>query len=164
MTAHELLGFMSPGLAQEILEFSYANDKPLYRSILNAVAEARKLRPVFYERKPRVERHVDMLAMLSRPRLEPMAGLLVRSWLLKTKTPMLRDFLDALGIAHEDGVVEDLPKAVEDAKLNAAIDALLAKHSQESVVVYLNAFQTMNEATWPNLATALSSDPRLQLK
>jgi len=53
LTSHELLGFMSPGLAQEILTFAYEADKPLYRATLGAVAEARKLRPVFLERQPR---------------------------------------------------------------------------------------------------------------
>jgi hypothetical protein len=31
------------------------------------------------------------------------------------------------------------------------------------VAVYLNAFNDMNEASWPNLKTMLESDSRLQL-
>ena len=57
LTSHELFGFMSPTLALEILTFAYETDKPLYRATLNAVAEARKLRPVFLERQPRPQRH-----------------------------------------------------------------------------------------------------------
>ena len=65
LTAHELLGFMSQALALEILSYAYESDKPLYHATLTAVAEARKLRPVFLERQPRAERHVTMLAALS---------------------------------------------------------------------------------------------------
>ena len=73
------------------------------------------------------------------------------------------DFLNALEIPNENGVVEDLPKSVPDAKLKAAVDNLLAKHPQEAVAVYLNAFNGMNEAHWPNLQTLLEGDTRLQL-
>ena len=76
---------------------------------------------------------------------------------------MLVDFLDALGIEHKEGVVEDLPPTMDDAKLRAAVDALLAKYPPEAVAVYLHAFNDMNEVDWPNLKTMLESDPRLQL-
>jgi hypothetical protein len=76
---------------------------------------------------------------------------------------MLVDFLNALEIPNEEGVVEDLPKSVEDAKLKIAVDSLLSKHPAEAVAVYLNAFNAMNEANWPNLKTILEGDARLQL-
>jgi hypothetical protein len=163
LTSHELLGFMSPALALEILTFTYENDKPLYRAALSAVAEARKLRPVFLERQPRPQRNATMLATLSRPALDMVTANLIRSWLLKKYKPMLADFLDALGIAHQEGVVEDLPPAMDDAKVHAAVDTLLAKYPPEAVAVYLHAFNEMNSVGWPSLKTMLESDPRLQL-
>jgi hypothetical protein len=104
-----------------------------------------------------------MLATLTRPDLEPAAGNLIRAWLVKKQNPMLVDFLDALGIAHKEGVVEELPSTMDDAKLRAAVEALLAKHPHEAVAVYLLAFNDMNEANWPNLKALLETDPRLQL-
>jgi hypothetical protein len=163
LTSHELLGFMSPALALEILTYVYETDKPLYRAVLAAVAEARKLRPVFLERQPRPQRHAAMLATLARPALEQVAGNLIRAWLLKKHKQMLIDFLDALGIAHQEGVVEELPPAMDDAKVRAAVEALLAKYPPEAVAVYLHAFNEMNEVEWPTLRTMLDSDPRLQL-
>ena len=163
LKSHELLGFMSPSLALEILTYVYETDKPLYHATLGAVAEARKLRPVFLERQPRPQRHTMMLATLSRPALDPVAANLLRTWLLKKHKQMLADFLDALGIAHQDGVVEDLPPAMDDAKVHTAVEALLAKYPPEAVAVYLHAFNEMNEVGWPNLKAMLESDPRLQL-
>ena len=163
LTSHELLGFMSPALALEILTYAYETDKPLYRATLSAVAEARKLRPVFLERQPRPQRHAMMLATLARPALDLVAGNLIRTWLLKKHKQMLVDFLDALGITHQEGVVEELPPAMDDAKVRAAVEALLAKYPPETVAVYLHAFNEMNEVEWPNLKTMLDSDPRLQL-
>src|SRR4029077_13150776 len=106
LTSHELYGFMSPNLALEILTYAFESDKPLYRATLQAVAEARKVRAVFLERQPRTERPTQMLSTLSRPALERVTGNLIRTWLVKKHKSMLADFLNALGIQHNEGVVE----------------------------------------------------------
>src|ERR1700704_2526746 len=109
LTSHELFGFMSPTLAQEILIHAYESDKELYRATLSAVAQARKLRPVFLERQSRTQRHATMIAALARPALDLVTGNLIRGWLLKKHNAMLCDFLTALEIPHKEGVVDDLP-------------------------------------------------------
>ena len=162
LKSHELLGFMSPTLANEILTFAFEEEKPTYRAVLQAVAEARHVRLVFMERQSRAQRNAAMLATLTRPHLDVAAATLLRAWLVKKQSAMLIDFLNALEIPNENGVVEDLPAAVDDAKLKAAVDALLTKHPPEAVAVYLNAFTDMNEANWPNLKTLLENEPRLQ--
>jgi hypothetical protein len=164
LTSHEILGFTTPSLALDILAYAYESDKPLYRTALAAVAEARHLRPVFLERQPRAQRHTAMLATLTRPALEVAAASLLRTWLLKKHTAMLMDFLDALGIPHKEGVVEEnLPETMDETKLRAAVDALLAKYTPEVVAIYLNAFTEMNEVEWPTLKAMLASDKRIQL-
>jgi hypothetical protein len=163
LTSHELIGFMSPTLANEIIIFTLETDKPTYRATVAAVAQARHLRPVFLEREPKSKRHAMMISSLSKPSLEAIAGSLLRNWLLKKYKSMLVDFLNALEIKNEEGVLENLPESMEDAKLKAAIENILAKYPPEVVTVYLNAFNDMNEANWPNLKTLLESDVRLQL-
>jgi hypothetical protein len=163
LTSHELLGFMSPALANEILTYVHETDKPFYRTIMSAVAEARKVRPVFLERQPRAQRETAMLATLARPALEMVTGNLIRAFLLKKYKAMLIDFLNALGIPNEEGVVENLPAAMDDAKLQTAVETLLGKYPHEVVAVYLNAFNEMNEVEWPNLKTMLEGEKRLQL-
>ena len=163
LTSHELFGFMSSALANEILLFAFDNEKPAYRATLNAVADARRVRPIFMERQPKPQRHAAMLSSLARPGLEAAAGNLIRTWLVKKHKSMLTDFLNALEIKNEEGVVEDLPSSVDDAKLKSAVEVLLNKYPHEATAVYLNAFNDMNEANWQNLKGLLESDPRLQL-
>lgn len=163
LTSHELIGFVSSGLANEILSFAFESDKPTYKAALASVAQARHLRPVFLERQPRAQREATMLATLTRPALDQMAGALIRAWLVKKHKAMLVDFLDAIGIQHKDGVVDELPPTMDDAKLKSAVDVLLGKYPPEVVAVYLNAFNDMNEANWTNLKSMLEADPRLQL-
>jgi hypothetical protein len=154
---------MSPVLASEILSFSFETDKPSYKSTLNAVAQARHVRPVFLERQPRVQRHALMTAALAKPNLEQAAAGLIRVWLVKKHRAMLVDFLTALGIPHNEGVVDDLPAAMDDEKLKAAVETLLTKYPPEAIAVYLHAFNDMNETGWTNLKSLLESDARLQL-
>lgn len=163
MKSHKIFAAMSSAVATDILEFSFANDKALYRAALEAVAQARKLRTVFLERQPRTERNAAIISFLSRPGLEVVSDNLLRAWLLKKHTAVLTDFLDALGIKHEAGVVEDLPKSVEDAALSNAIDALVKKHPREVVAIYLHAFNDMNESRWPNLDARLQEDVTLMV-
>ena len=70
---------------------------------------------------------------------------------------------NALGIKNDKGVVEDLPGTMDDAKLQAAVEILLGKYPPEVVSVYLNAFNDLNGAGWPNLKALLEADTRLQL-
>jgi hypothetical protein len=163
MTLNEIIGFMPQNLANEILEFTFSNDKGLYKAVSAEVAGALKLRPAFFEQKPRSERNKVILDMLTRPRMQNTAATLLRGWLLKAESPMLSDFLDELGIPHERGVVEDFPDKVDDARLDAAVEKLLAKYPPEKVVVYLNSFNAMNDCPWENLSAKLKGDNRLQM-
>ena len=163
LKSHELLGFMSPGLANEIVSSTHDTDKPTYKAAMAAVAEARHVRPKYLEHQPRAQRHATMLATLTRPALDLAAGTLIRTWLVKKQNAMLVDFLNTLGIENKDGVIENLPEVMDDAKLKSAVDVLLAKYPHEHIAVYLNAFNDMNEANWANLKTMLEGDPRLQL-
>jgi hypothetical protein len=163
LTAHEIFGFMSPALALEIVDYLHASEKDIYRATLQGVAEAKKVRPLFLERKPRAERHREMVEALTKPRLDFVALNVLQTWLLKKQAPLLVDFLDALGIAHKNGMVDDLPATMADDKLKSAVDHVLAKYQREHVAVYLCAFNDLNEAKWPTLTEMLDKDERLQL-
>ena len=164
MNASEIFQHLSPGLAEQTLSYLNTAEKPTYKVAIQTLAAQRKLRPVFVERKPRVERHAWMQGALARPANEQIAANLLQMWLMGAQAPVLCDFLDALGIEHDEhGGIENLPEAPDAEKLRAAVDGLLAKHPAEVVAVYLQSFQTMDIAGWPALADLLEKDARLHL-
>jgi hypothetical protein len=163
MKASELFVFMSRRLALDIVEFTHANDREMFSAVLDVIAQARKVRPVFLQRQPRQERFHLMVASLGRPNAEVAAENLIRNWLLKKHAELLSDFLDRLQIKHDKGVVENLPPSVDTQLLHRTIDELLQKYPGETVAVYLWAFNHMNETRWPNLDDLLQEDARLQL-
>ena len=61
-------------------------------------------------------------------RSKPPPPRLIRVWLVKKQRQMLVDFLNALGLPNNEGVVDDLPATMDDAKLKSAIETLLAKY------------------------------------
>ncbi len=163
MTANEMFAEISPALATRIVEEVHATDKDLYRVALVAAAQAKKVRPVFLERQPRADRYRSMASALARTDMSTIAGNVISGWLVKTQQTLLTDFLNALKIPHQNGVVETLPEKVEDKDLHAAVDMLLGKYPPEVVGLYLRAFHDMNDANWPNLKQLLAEDVRLML-
>jgi len=163
LSSYELIGFISPELAHRILADTAEDNRDLYEATLGAVARLRGMRPQFLKKQPKPTRHKTMVQAMSKPAFDEAAGSLLRGWLLKHQIVLLTQFLDALGIEHEEGIVEELPETIADDALSAALYNLLANHDRDVVVLYLHAFHTMNDAGWPNLETALENDERLQL-
>ena len=163
LSFHELIGFMSPKMANRILEDTQANNREVYRALVASMAQAQKMRPVFIGRQPKERRHKSFVQMLSRAGSEEHAGNLIRGWLFKEQKDVLTDFLGKLGIEHEEGMVDNLPESISDDALNAAVNLLIEKYDRELVAVYLTAFNASNENRWGNLDALLAEDERLQL-
>jgi len=165
MAPHEIFARMSPQMVTQLLGFLFEKEKALYKAAVEALAKQRNLRPVFVERKPREERFEWLRNSLARRSSDAIAANLLQIWLVEAHSALLCDFLDGLGIEHdENGTVEQLPPAPPKEKLVPVVDGLLAKHEPAVVVVYLNAFQALDdEGGWESLGELLESDPRLTL-
>jgi hypothetical protein len=156
---------MPAATANALLSFVFEKEKPLYRATIESLATQRKLRPVFVERKPRNERFAWMHDALARKTSETVAAHLLQIWLVGAHSKLLCEFLDGLGIKHdENGTIEQLPEAPKKEQLSKVIDALLAAHDRAIVAVYLHAFQALDDKGWPTLAELLAEDPRLKLE
>jgi hypothetical protein len=163
LTAHEIFSGLTPAEAHEFFESFHEANKAAYKGAMQAAATRRKLRPVFLERKPRVERHQWIQGVLALPSTEDLGLEILQNWLLGLHRAMLGDFLDALDIKHEEGLIDDIPAQPDRAKLDAAVDAIAAKHPPLAVKIYLNLFQPLDAGAWPDLDALLVIDPRVAL-
>ena len=68
--------------------------------------------------------------------------------------PLMAAFLDALGLAHEDGLItsDEVPKP-ERARLGTAIDAIRASFPHHDVDLYLQTLVTIDADTWGEIET-----------
>jgi hypothetical protein len=79
---------------------------------------------------------------------------------LARQRPMMSAFLDALGIAHEDGLInEETVVKPENEKLRAAAASLAEAHPPEDVSLYLSTLVSQDPETWGELADLPQTSP-----
>ena len=74
---------------------------------------------------------------------------------LAEQRPMMGAFLDALGIAHEDGLIQEEHVQPDMARLPAATEAIRAAYPPEDVSLYLQTLVCQDPQTWGALGDAL---------
>jgi len=75
------------------------------------------------------------------------------SYHLERQRPMMSAFLDSLGIAHENGLINDETVSKPDAaKLKSAATELASKYPPDEVSVYLSTLVSQDPDTWGDLA------------
>ena len=93
-------------------------------------------------------KHLAGLAQVS----DLLAARLLISYHLEHERPMMAAFLDALGIAHEDGLIKDEePKKPDDATLDSAVTELSSKFPKQNVARYFWALLWQDPETWAGL-------------
>ena len=97
-------------------------------------------------------RHLVALGNVS----EMIAARLLVAFHLAHQRPMMASFLDALGIAHEAGLItaeQVLPPSLES--LTAARERLKATFGEAEVDLYLRTLMALDADTWANLDALL---------
>jgi hypothetical protein len=92
--------------------------------------------------------------LLSLPAVsEAVAARLLVAYHLEHRRPMMGEFLDALGMAHENGLIgEESLAAPSGERLRAAADALAATHAADDVSLYFTTLLWQDPETWGGLA------------
>ncbi|HXK11043.1 MAG TPA: hypothetical protein VMT70_15450 [Vicinamibacteria bacterium] len=124
----------------------------LASAALGALVKARHLRPQAARALP-ADARSRILATVLDPG-EPLAQGLLVSLHLAQRRPLLRAFLDALGLAHEDGILkDDAAEPVPLEKARGAVAALAAFPAGE-VRTYLNTLFVQDKERWAVLEAA----------
>lgn len=86
---------------------------------------------------------------------EAVAARLLVAYHLQQQRPMMGAFLDALGIAHDQGLIaEDQVEAPAPERLREAARAIAAAHPADDVALYLTTLMWQDPETWAGLAEA----------
>jgi hypothetical protein len=116
------------------------------------VALSRRLhfRPKSLQGLP-VEKRAKHLAHLSEVS-DPIATRALIAFHFSSRRPLMAAFLDALGIAHNEGLItaEDVP-APAAARLKEAVETLRTSFSGADVDLYLRTLAALDGDTWGNL-------------
>lgn len=165
MKACEIFQQVSPALGTEIIRYLRTELKEVYRAAVTTLAQQKKLRPEFVQKKSGDQQIAWILDSLRFKASEAVGEQVLQVWLMKAESPMLVTFLDALDVPHDGqgGIDGEIPKDFDAAKAKAAVAALVDAHPPEKAAVYLQIFQLQQPGGWPALAEAMAAEPRLKL-
>jgi hypothetical protein len=110
------------------------------------IAQQKKFRPksVLALDDERKAKHLASMASLP----EQVAARALVAYHLETQRPMMGAFLDALGIAHENGVIQEDDVKPDETKLAPAVDAIEKAFPVEDVALYVNVLLCQDPGTW----------------
>src|SRR5262245_15836378 len=116
------------------------------------IAQQKKFRPKFVLSldDDRKAKHLSGLFTLP----DPVAARALVIYHLAEQREMMGAFLDALGIPHENGLIQDDSVKPEPEKLPVAVAALNAKYPAEDVQLYLRTLVCQDPETWGALREA----------
>ena len=102
-----------------------------------------------------VERKARHLATLG-PMPEQIAARALIVYHLAEQRPMMGAFLDALGIAHENGLIQEENVQPDGDKVREAVKKISAVFPAEDVQIYLNTLVCQDPETWGILKDSIS--------
>jgi hypothetical protein len=115
-----------------------------------AIANRIKFRVSSVLKMPREKKARQLAAMPGVSEL--VAARLLVAYHLDAQRPMMASFLDALGMKHDQGLIEEEELAAPPAeKLHEAVQAIAASHAAEDVSLYLSTLIWQDPDTWGGL-------------
>ena len=96
-----------------------------------------------------LDRRAQHLASLALP--DALAARALVTYHLAEQRPMMGAFLDALGIAHEQGLIQEDEVKPDAAKLAPAVEKISGEFPPEHVSLYLNTLLCQDPETWGGL-------------
>jgi len=120
------------------------------------MARRMNFRPKSMQALP-IERRTKLLAQMSDVS-DAVATRALIAYHFTTRRDLMAAFLDALGIAHENGLIKDESVAAPSKdRLVAAIAKIRESFPAEDVDLYLRTLTTLDGDTWANVDEALTA-------
>lgn len=165
MKAYEIYSAVDPSVVNQMLDWFRSNDRNVYKSAVASLADKRKLRPVFIEKKPMTEQYAWIHKTLKISACNTIGEHLMQAYLMAGQQSLLAMFCDGMGIQHDGkgSVVGELPEALDAKRLDSTIDRLIEVFDPKILTLYLRCFNLQAPNGWTELSEKLNSDSRLVL-
>jgi len=113
------------------------------------IAQQKKFRPKFVLSLDDERRAKHLAGMIALP--EALAARCLIVYHLAEQRPMMGAFLDALGLKHDNGLIEDDEAKPDPEKIGPAAEAIAGQYPAEDVSLYLTTLVVQDPATWGEL-------------
>ncbi len=152
MRAYQVFGAMTREQVARLLGALHVEAPALERQVLAAAAAAMKARPGFLLKRPPEARADAVRRAMARVGANAAAEELLATYFLDCRKPLLVEWLDHLGLEHEDGILQGAdPTQPEPEKLREAVASFRAGEQSEDRELLLRAFAAQSAIDWPAL-------------
>jgi hypothetical protein len=156
MRSYQVFSAMSPARAEAVMRGLSDKSPEMFRQALFAASAAMNARPVYLQRQPFEKQAQSIRRALSRVAANAVADEILAVYFLECRKDLLLEWLDELGIEHDDGTLkEDEPASPEKAALDKARAAFLGVDEDDDRDLLLRAFAAQSAIDWPDLDAML---------
>ena len=156
MRPHEIFAAMQPDHAEAFFGRLAEQSPMMFSQAVHAAAVATNSRPRFLLKQPMPKRVAAVRRALARVASGPIAEEVLAVYFLECRKEMLVEWLDAIGLEHEDGILEaSAPPSPEQAQLEKAVAEFRGRDADPDRGLLLRAFAAQSAIDWPALDSML---------
>jgi len=160
MRPNQIFASMSPERATEFFQKLNEESPESFLQCVHAAAATIKARPRFVMKQPFPKRANAVRRALARLAAEPLAEEMLAVYFLHVRNELLCEWLDGLGIEHEEGVLQgDAPPCPPEADLEKQVGTFRGVDDDADRELLLQAFAAQSAIDWPALDALLAAAP-----
>lgn len=159
MRPYQIFAGMSPEHAQNFLRTIGEAAPGALIQALGVACATMRVRPLFMSKQPFEKRAEAVRKTLARVAADNLAEEMLAVYFLHCRKELLLEWLDLLGLAHEDGALQDdNPPEPDAAKLTSAVETFRsgAEHAEDRELL-MRAFAAQGAISWPSLESLVAS-------
>ncbi len=151
MRPHQIFAEMSPEKCERVMAKIAKETPEVFRQTVATAATTLKFRPQYLWKQPIPKRVAAVRRVLSRAGSNSLAEELLAIYFLKCRLDLLTEWLDLMGLSHEDGILtEDESPCPDAAELEKKVKSFRAG-KDEDVDLLLHVFAGQAAIDWPAL-------------
>ncbi len=156
MRPHQIFAAMSPSENERIMGRIAEEAPEVFRQTVASAAAALKFRPQYLMKQPLSKRVASIRRALTRPGSDPLAEELLAIYFLKCRLDLLTEWLDLMGLDHEDGMLTGDETPCPEAALLEEKVATFRNGKDEDCDLLLRVFAGQSAIDWPALDEILA--------
>jgi hypothetical protein len=157
MRSYQIFAAMTPDRAVAVMSGLSEHAPQMFRQALLAASASMNARPAYVLKQPFEKQVGSVRRALSRVAANGVAEEILAVYFLECRKELLLEWLDLLGLKHEDGILEaDSPAAPGKAELEKARNTFCGVDDDDRSLL-LSAFAAQSAIDWPDLEALLDS-------
>lgn len=158
MRSYQVFARMKPEQAARMMAALEDKLPGVYTQAVATASAAMKVRPKFLMRQSPEKRAEMVRRTLATVRANPLADEVLASFFLEVRKDLLTEWLDLLGLEHEEGALKaDSPPSPDKETLEKALQRFREGEGGDERELLLAAFAAQSAIDWPDLEAGLET-------